>query len=202
MPVTSRGAHVPAVAGAPSRACARPGRKVIPSTAKVNRTCREPASAAAVTHVNQKEPGKASRVVGDRYHREVNVANGQCDTVVETWMGHRWHCRHGRRRSVCKACGGASICDHGRERSVCKACGGGSICGHGRKRSQCKECGGSSICEHGRVRSQCKQCKGAKRRKLGGAGATTPDAGAGGADYSRPLWAALLSQAGSSSLSC
>ena len=69
-------------------------------------------------------------------------------------------CEHGRRRSVCKDCGGGSICEHGRTRSVCKDCGGGSICDHGRIRSLCKDCGGSGICEHGRQRSQCNDCGG------------------------------------------
>ena len=68
-------------------------------------------------------------------------------------------CPHGRRRSRCKECGGASICEHGRQRSECKECGGASICEHGRVRSKCKECGGASICEHGRQRSQCKECR-------------------------------------------
>ena len=53
-------------------------------------------------------------------------------------------CPHGRRRYLCKECGGGGICEHGRQRSKCKECGGGSICEHGRLRSTCKECGGSS----------------------------------------------------------
>ena len=43
-----------------------------------------------------------------------------------------------------------TICEHGRQRSHCKECGGASICEHGRRRSKCKECGGGAICEHGR----------------------------------------------------
>ena len=70
------------------------------------------------------------------------------------------HCTHGRQRSRCKECGGASICEHGRRRSECKECGGASICEHGRVRSKCKECGGSQICEHGRQRNQCRECGG------------------------------------------
>ena len=46
-------------------------------------------------------------------------------------------------------------CEHGRQRSQCKECGGASICQHGRRRSRCKECGGSSICQHGRGRTRC-----------------------------------------------
>ena len=33
-------------------------------------------------------------------------------------------CPHGRRRSLCKECGGSGICEHGRQRSRCKECGG------------------------------------------------------------------------------
>ena len=35
----------------------------------------------------------------------------------------------------------ATKCAHGRQRSRCKECGGASICAHGRRRSRCKECG-------------------------------------------------------------
>ena len=61
-------------------------------------------------------------------------------------------CPHGRKRSLCKECGGGSICEHGRQRSKCKECGGSEICEHGRLRAKCKECGGSQICPHGRQR--------------------------------------------------
>jgi len=75
-------------------------------------------------------------------------------------QGTTGKCEHGRRRSLCKQCGGGSICEHGRERSACKPCGGGSICLHGRQRTSCKQCGGGSICTHGRRRSICKDCGG------------------------------------------
>ena len=95
--------------------------------AKVHRPARaRPAAAAAsapATRV-QPDPGTASRVAGARYRREVKGASGQCSTVVETWTGKYWHCEHGRQRSVCKECGGASICEHGRWRSICKECTG------------------------------------------------------------------------------
>ena len=71
-------------------------------------------------------------------------------------------CPHGRQRSRCKECGGASICEHGRDRYICKECGGAGICEHGRVRQYCKECGGASICEHGRRRYRCKDCRGNK----------------------------------------
>jgi hypothetical protein len=68
-------------------------------------------------------------------------------------------CEHGKKKSKCKDCGGASICEHDRIRSQCKECGGASICEHKRQRSHCKDCGGASICEHKRERSKCKDCK-------------------------------------------
>ena len=70
-------------------------------------------------------------------------------------------CEHGvKYRSRCKVC---SKCGHGRVRSMCKECGGASICEHVRRRRECKECGGPSICEHGRRRSECKECHTAKQ---------------------------------------
>ena len=57
-------------------------------------------------------------------------------------------------------------CPHGRRRYVCKECGGGGICEHGRQRHKCKECGGSGICEHGRQRSKCKECGGSRQETI------------------------------------
>ena len=71
-------------------------------------------------------------------------------------------CNHNRRRNHCKECEGASICEHNRQRNYCKECGGASICNHNRQRSSCKECGGSQICNHNRQRSSCKECGGSQ----------------------------------------
>ena len=50
-------------------------------------------------------------------------------------------CEHGvKQRSNCKVC---SACPHGRKRSTCKECGGASICEHSRRRSRCKDCRGN-----------------------------------------------------------
>jgi hypothetical protein len=70
-------------------------------------------------------------------------------------------CSHDRRRNRCRDCGGSSICSHGRQKNRCRDCGGASICSHGRRRSDCRDCGGSSICNHGRRRNFCKDCRGA-----------------------------------------
>ena len=89
---------------------------------------------------------------------------GPCEHGVKhrSWCKVCRACPHGRERSKCKECGGASICEHGRVRTQCKECGGGSICEHGHRRSTCKECGGASICEHGRRRHRCKECRASK----------------------------------------
>jgi len=49
-------------------------------------------------------------------------------------------------------------CEHGRQKTRCKDCCGASICEHGRQKCRCKECGGSEICEHGRRKTECKEC--------------------------------------------
>jgi hypothetical protein len=55
-------------------------------------------------------------------------------------------CPHGRRKTRCIECGGASICEHKRQRGRCRECGGASICEHKRQRNTCRECGGTSVC--------------------------------------------------------
>ena len=71
-------------------------------------------------------------------------------------------CKHDRRKSRCKECGGSEICEHDRIKSRCKECGGSEICEHDRRKSQCRECGGSEICEHDRRKSQCRECGGSE----------------------------------------
>ena len=86
-----------------------------------------------------------------------------CDEcrVKQKTVRERNKCEHGRQKTLCKECGGASICEHGRQRNICKECGGSSICEHNRQRNQCKDCGGASICEHNTLRNICKECDGA-----------------------------------------
>ena len=78
-----------------------------------------------------KLPPAAQRVRGAAY--EVGGA-------IRIWAGKRWHCEHGREKTVCKECGGSGICAHNRQRAGCKECGGASICEHNRRRAECKEC--------------------------------------------------------------
>ena len=68
-------------------------------------------------------------------------------------------CQHGKRREICRRCGGSSICEHGKRRACCRECGGSSLCQHGRQRARCRECGGSSICQHDRQRNSCAECQ-------------------------------------------
>ena len=49
-------------------------------------------------------------------------------------------------------------CAHGKRKCMCKDCGGSQICIHDRMKSQCKDCGGSQICIHDRRRNACKDC--------------------------------------------
>jgi hypothetical protein len=69
-------------------------------------------------------------------------------------------CEHGRRKSICKDCGGSQICEHKRIKSTCKECVGGSICEHGNIRCKCIDCGGSQMCSHGKEKKFCKDCNG------------------------------------------
>ena len=92
--------------------------------------------------------------------RKANKGSGRPAKRARAQTPNGNKCAHGRRRNLCKECGGASICAHGRQRSQCKECGGASICAHGRRRSTCKECGGAGICAHGRRRTECKECGG------------------------------------------
>ena len=57
----------------------------------------------------------------------------------------------GRRRSICKDCGGGGICEHDRVRSNCKDC---VLCEHGVQTFKCSDC----ICEQNLLKSKCKQC--------------------------------------------
>ena len=76
------------------------------------------------------------------------------------WLGLFFSCKHGRRSSTCKECGGSQVCEHNIQRSTCYDCDGSSICSHGRQRQYCKECGGSQICKHNLQRQNCKVCDG------------------------------------------
>lgn len=50
------------------------------------------------------------------------------------------------------------LCEHGRQKSRCKDCGGASVCIHGRQKYYCRDCGGSGVCKHGRRKRTCKDC--------------------------------------------
>ena len=52
-----------------------------------------------------------------------------------------------------------AFCEHGRRKPLCKACGGSAFCEHGRQKAHCKACGGSALCEHGHQKARCKDCK-------------------------------------------
>ena len=89
---------------------------------------------ARVEEVPEAPAMKGDREVGKLYRVKVR---GSVKVELRVWRGtksHSWGCEHGRVRSQCKECGGASICEHGRQRCTCKEGGGASICGRGRGR--------------------------------------------------------------------
>ena len=82
-------------------------------------------------------------------------------------------CEHGRRKTLCRLCGGGSLCEHKVPRTQCRTCEGTSsrppegdrtplrgYCIHYKQKSQCRMCGGGSICPHDKVRSYCVLCRG------------------------------------------
>ncbi len=71
-------------------------------------------------------------------------------------------CEHNKRKQYCIICGGKSICEHKKIKIQCILCKGSQICNHNRQKSKCKECHGSQICEHNKLKLQCKQCKGSQ----------------------------------------
>lgn len=72
----------------------------------------------------------------------------------------RKKCPHGKRKEICKYCGGSAICIHNRLRYQCKQCQGINICAHNNRRSQCKLCHGTDICVHDRRKYSCRDCNG------------------------------------------
>ena len=73
-----------------------------------------------------------------------NVKCGRCKCYrsEESFFNNK-----GRRLKSCKNCRDIDArsrekckCEHGRQKSRCKECGGASICNHNRIRNQCKEC--------------------------------------------------------------
>ena len=73
-------------------------------------------------------------------------------------------CEHGKRRALCRECGGSEYCEHGKQRKYCRECNGSQICTHGKRRAFCLSCGGSAYCEHTsstgkrKLRTQCDVC--------------------------------------------
>lgn len=51
----------------------------------------------------------------------------------------RKKCLHGKRKDLCRDCGGASLCLHNRQKHICHECGGASLCEHGKRKTVCKK---------------------------------------------------------------
>ena len=71
----------------------------------------------------------------------------------------KYNCIHGKRKELCKDCGGSQICEHGINKVRCRPCKGSQICEHDNIKYCCKICKGSRICVHDKVKSYCKDCK-------------------------------------------
>ena len=69
-------------------------------------------------------------------------------------------CEHGKRKELCRDCGGLSICIHSKQRAHCKECDGSAFCSHGKEKAYCRECGGSAFCKHDKIRTHCTECGG------------------------------------------
>ena len=69
-------------------------------------------------------------------------------------------CPHGKRKALCKDCGGVSLCVHNKEKRYCKECYGIAFCKHNKRKVLCKECNGVSLCIHNKNKRICKECHG------------------------------------------
>jgi hypothetical protein len=64
-------------------------------------------------------------------------------------------CIHGRRKNLCKPCGGIGICTHGNIKYRCRECKGKAICSHGHLKYYCAAC---NPCPHKRTKRNCAAC--------------------------------------------
>ena len=78
-------------------------------------------------------------VYGNKQQKETTCTKHKNEGMVKRPLTY---CRHNRKCSRCRQCGGSSICEHSKVRYQCKLCSGKGICEHGRIRSTCKPCGG------------------------------------------------------------
>ena len=76
------------------------------------------------------------------------------------WTGTRWNCEHGKKKSICRECGGSSFCEHNKRKAHCLDCGGSALCKHNKLKSRCRECGGSAFCKHNKLKTHCRECGG------------------------------------------
>ena len=81
-------------------------------------------------------------------------------------------CIHGRIRSYCRPCRGASYCEHLVQRKTCWVCRGSEVCKHIMNKAYCAECGGRLLCQVCRqtiVRNTkvCRRCRDAAAHGVG-----------------------------------
>lgn len=66
-------------------------------------------------------------------------------------------CRHNFFTMKCGIC--KYRCKHGKQKSRCFKCGGASLCKHKKEKYYCQKCRGTGICKHKRYKRACKLCK-------------------------------------------
>jgi len=67
-------------------------------------------------------------------------------------------CCHGKRKIVCKYCGGSGLCCHFKRKDYCIDCKGSQICKHKKHKNKCPTCNKKVYCEHGIARNKCLEC--------------------------------------------
>jgi len=85
--------------------------------------------------------------------------------------GHKYCSTNHIRRVLCSCSfclqskmGGKALCIHGKQKPKCKECGGKSLCDHGIQNTRCVQCfregkRPSGLCEHGREKWRpCRDC--------------------------------------------
>jgi len=90
------------------------------------------------------------RVIGMYYLKK--------DEIV-IWNGKTLHCVHGKRKSYCVHCSGASLCqEHKKVKWTCKDCNKSIVCSHGNVSKTCYKCASKLKCDHHVLKFKCKVC--------------------------------------------
>ena len=67
-------------------------------------------------------------------------------------------CKHNKRKTFCKECGGGGLCEHDKPKHSCKDCVN-YYCVHKERKNRCIECNKHRLCPHNKIKSDCFLCK-------------------------------------------